>query len=315
MLSKQIGVPLYVLEFFCNRLNKTIPKSLIRSFIKLVGKKERKLYDTAHVLKIINRKINRMLQGIKLPPEIFGGVRGKSVKDNASLHLNSKYLDKLDIKNFFPSLRPRMIKELFMRLGCSAKVARMLTRLTTVDGVVPQGFPTSTMLANLYIAVFCHDVIKKNTGDKYTISYWVDDIAISSKTPTAYKDIKEIGRLLEKRKLILNRAKTKRKGPRQYREITGVAINGKIGISKTKYYNLERDMFLLRRHSPMWIAQTIYPKEYAEQKRKNKNIDVWFIASIKGDLGHVKSLDFPKWQRIMRRYHDVIESYKLLKSV
>lgn len=313
MLSTQVKVPLEILELFSAQM-KTNPQSLVRRFEKQVGKKKRELYDANDSFKATIQKINAMLQRIKLPPEIYGGIPGKGIKDNALPHLHNKQITKLDITKFFPSLSSKKIRELYLRIGCSSQVASMLTKLTTADGAVPQGFPTSTTLASLCVAVFIYEEIKIATGDKYTITYWVDDITISSKATMPYMDIRKIETILLKQGLSLNRKKTERIRPGQYREVTGVSINGKIGVSKEMYENLEIDLYLLKSHKPSEIVKTRYPREYKERLSHGEDIDKWFIASKKGGLKHVRNLDPVKWVKMNRRYTDVIKTYKLHKA-
>lgn len=70
---------------------------------------------------------------------------------------------------------------MFLREGCTPTIARILTKLTTIKRQVPQGIPTSTLIANL---------VFKPTGEKITqlakenhikFTMFVDDITLSSK--------------------------------------------------------------------------------------------------------------------------------------
>ena len=58
-------------------------------------------------LKFIQRLIIKQLQP-RLPVHTVATayIRGKSIKDNALPHAKSKYLLKMDLKNFFPSIKP-----------------------------------------------------------------------------------------------------------------------------------------------------------------------------------------------------------------
>ena len=44
-----------------------------------------------------------------------------------------------DLKDFFPSISNRNVYDVFLRrLGCKPDIARYLTKLTTIDGCLPQ---------------------------------------------------------------------------------------------------------------------------------------------------------------------------------
>ena len=111
--------------------------------------KLRKLRDTEKGLKAVLKKINKMLGTIALPSEFHGAVKGKSIVSNANPHIDRPNLIKIDMKDFYPSLRFKKIKFLFQKIGCAPAIANLLAKLTTLEGVVQQGYPTSSTLANL----------------------------------------------------------------------------------------------------------------------------------------------------------------------
>ena len=103
--------------------------------------------------KWVLRRINkRILQRVKVDPTALGSVRGKKLIDNVSPHVGKPMVATCDLANFFPSIRSGRVYETFQAIGCAPDVAHLLTRLTTVDGRVPQGSPTSPMLAVLVTA-------------------------------------------------------------------------------------------------------------------------------------------------------------------
>jgi hypothetical protein len=73
-----------------------------------------------------------------------------------------------------------MVYTMFVqRLGCVPDVARILTRLTTLDGAIPQGAPTSTMVANIVLEPLVLRV--RGLADQHGAAYgqFVDDGTIS----------------------------------------------------------------------------------------------------------------------------------------
>ena len=132
-------------------------------------------------LKAVQSRIEeRVLNRVILPEHLLGGVRGKTIKANAVLHLDAKCLVTIDIKSFFPSICPQQIRSVWRNtLNCSPEVAYLLTGLTTCRGRLPQGSPTSTMLANLVLSSFDQEI--RTVCDLHEVSYssWVDDLAFS----------------------------------------------------------------------------------------------------------------------------------------
>ena len=80
-----------------------------------------------------------------------------------------------------------MVFKMFRSLGYSPTVSRYLTKLTTYKGRLPQGAPTSPLIANL---VFVKTGEKLNTLSKkqnLTFTSFIDDLTFSS--PTDFKEI------------------------------------------------------------------------------------------------------------------------------
>ena len=64
---------------------------------------KRIIYEPNYTLKKVQRNIlDNVLSGFKVSKYAMAYVKGKSVKDNANMHVNKKLILKLDIKDFFP---------------------------------------------------------------------------------------------------------------------------------------------------------------------------------------------------------------------
>lgn len=146
------------------------------------NQRTRQLNSTKIELKRIQKRILALLMShVEIPPYAFGGVPKKDNIKNAKYHQGNKYIFTTDLRSFFPSIAHNRIFEVYCNNGYSPTVARILTKLTTYKYQLPQGVPTSTLLALLAF---------KPTGDKlydYALqhnlkfSIFVDDITISSK--------------------------------------------------------------------------------------------------------------------------------------
>jgi RNA-directed DNA polymerase len=148
---------------------------------KIVPAKKRFIDNPVDPLKAIQSRIEeRLLKRVILPQHLLGGRRGKTILDNANLHVTSRYLVTIDIKNFFPSITPYQIREVWRRtLNCSPAVGYMLTGLTTYRGRLPQGAPTSTLLANLVLSRLDPEIKSVCNANAVCYSSWVDDLAFS----------------------------------------------------------------------------------------------------------------------------------------
>ena len=128
----------------------------------------------------VSKRLQVLLSRIALPAYLHGGIKGHSPKTNAFVHIGKTAVLKFDLQDFFPRIRPAQVYKTFLeRLGCSRIVARILTRLVTLDGGLPQGSPTSTTVANLVIVPLAERLNRLAMSHGSDYGQFVDDGAIS----------------------------------------------------------------------------------------------------------------------------------------
>lgn len=114
------------------------------------------------------------------PNFLHGALPKRSVFSNARSHTKKRVLISEDIANFFPSTSEKIILRIWqIFFNCPPEVALVLTQLTTHKGMLPQGWKTSSYLANL---VFWDKELKlynELASRGFTYSRFVDDISVS----------------------------------------------------------------------------------------------------------------------------------------
>lgn len=165
----------------------------------------------------------------KIPTDncVNGFVPEKSIVSNASPHLNSKYIVKMDIVDFFPSIKFGVIKKYFSKLGYSKGIANALASLCIFENHLPQGAPTSPYLANLVCADMDNRI--KKLCLKYNLKYtrYADDITISGNNNVFWvKNVVE--KILNSYRFEINRDKTVLLKPGDRKRVTGIIVNEKI---------------------------------------------------------------------------------------
>jgi len=78
-----------------------------------------------------------------------GFIPGKTVYTNAKVHVNQDLILGIDLKDFFPNISFGSVYYLFKLMGYTIRNAMILADLCTYHWKLPQGAPTSPMLANL----------------------------------------------------------------------------------------------------------------------------------------------------------------------
>jgi len=153
-----------------------------------------------HKLKFVQSSILKtVLYTIKLPEYYFGGIKNKDAVLNARYHQGNKYFFLTDLKNFYPSVHYTRVEKALRKEGFYPDVAKLITRICTKEGAIPQGCPTSSFLASLVVHHSCNDLFKKYIDEGLKLSVYVDDITLSSpnnfkeRTPNILKELRDRG--------------------------------------------------------------------------------------------------------------------------
>lgn len=163
---------------------------------KPVGGK-RKITAPNEALKLIQRRIlDRFLYRIPVSNAAHGFVTGRSIVTNARHHLDgASELLNYDLKDAFPSVKRDRVRHLFVRhvkvplkhLGENAdqatanRIVDYLVELTTHEGALPQGAPTSGYLLNIACTRMDKYIYKFLSEFDYRMRYtrYADDLTIS----------------------------------------------------------------------------------------------------------------------------------------
>jgi len=143
----------------------------------------RLLWDARYPLKLVQTRIKeKLLDRVVFPAYLFGGLRGKSHISNARSHSGAKLLIAEDVASFFPSITAAHVFGIWRHVfGFSKSVARMLTKLTTRDGELPQGAKTSPQLSNIALWRVEPGLVQSLNRLGMRYSRFVDDISITSR--------------------------------------------------------------------------------------------------------------------------------------
>ena len=195
-----------------------------RPFQRSPSQRGRPIDNPLQEIKWIQDRIyRRLLKPICFPDHILGAIPKRGVMDNAERHLTARLLVTVDVRQCFPSITNLHVYRVWSDfLGCSPPVASLLTQLTTYNRHLPQGAPTSPLLANLFIWMIDEPV--RRLCDQLLVVYstWIDDLAFSGER--ARHMIEPTVALLASNGLRVKREKIKIMGSTATKLLTGTRL-------------------------------------------------------------------------------------------
>lgn len=205
---------------------------------------ERHIFAPEWQLKQFQRRLNDFLQAYYLwikPEEAHGFVispgylnRNCNIVENAAVHVGKKHVLNIDLKDFFPSISAKRIKELFLSpcFGYDEPVATALTLLTTYHGWLPTGAPTSPVLSNFIcltldaaLRTFCRE-----NGLLFT--RYADDLTFSSDAVISDEAIRGIIQLIRDNGFKINDKKLHIRASNRKQTVTGLTVNEKVNVDR-----------------------------------------------------------------------------------
>lgn len=243
-LSKMVG---YDLNYVFSMTH--APQFFYRSFeIKKKSGGFREINEPLPDLKRIQSWIlNDILNEISISPYAKAYVSGRSIKDNARYHRKQACLLTLDIHDFFGSIPFFKIREIYISLGYSADLSTVLANLSSFQGKLPQGAPTSAYLSNIFMKGIDHRLGSIAQHHNWRYTRYADDISFSGNIDIGYL-LNEVHTIVKENGLSLNPQKTRIARPNTRQVITGIVVNQKMQIPKEKRKFIRQQLYYIQKY-------------------------------------------------------------------
>ena len=237
--------------------------------------KKRLLEVPKRRLKEIQRRIlHEILE--KIPPHFAAHAfrQGRSTMTCAAPHVGQRVVLRIDLRNFFPSVRASRVFALFRTIGYPERVARLLAGLCTnitplevlrefdLEGTanspfalvhLPQGAPTSPALANL--CAFRLDRRLSGLARKLNLAYsrYADDLIFSGnrqfeKGLSKFRVL--VCAILLDEGFQIRRRETRVMRDASRQEVTGLVVNQHTALPRDDFDLLKATLFNCVRHGP-----------------------------------------------------------------
>lgn len=176
-LSTNFGMPKFVITQYIFQADRYYSEF---SVSKKNGKGTRRIAAPSRRLKGIQRWIlDNILSNTPVSESCTGYTKKRSVVDNAKPHVDKAFVVNADIKDFFPSITIKRVIGLFQSLGYNRTISFCLARLCCFKGRLPQGAPSSPMIANLICRRLDTRLQAFAAARSWAYTRYSDDITIS----------------------------------------------------------------------------------------------------------------------------------------
>ncbi|MEX0820486.1 MAG: reverse transcriptase family protein [Pirellulaceae bacterium] len=206
------------------------PQLSYRSYaIKKRDRRPRHINEPSGALKQLQRRLlANYLSTIPVSWAVTAFRPGMSIATHARHHVNQSIVLTADLVNFFPSTSSSRIRRWFRGQGWDGQALRVLMRLTSYRGALPQGAPTSPALSNLVNHELDDELLEMTQVSRGRYSRYCDDLAFSWSTdcePSAWRN--RVEEVLRRFGYSINEQKGWRlQGAAHDPELTGIAIHG-----------------------------------------------------------------------------------------
>ena len=216
--------------------------------------------------------------------------KGTGIKDNAKTHLQSNYLLKMDLKNFFPSITSHDFDKLLREKYDQADTyeVNILKRVFFMDNdkslVLSIGSPGSPLISNSMLFDFDERMNEVSKSNGVTYSRYSDDLTFSTYSPKVLtewpKQVEKILNGLVYPKLTINADKTVHTSKRHNRHVTGITLSseGELSIGREK-----KRIIRAKIHQ----ASVLSPKE---------------LSQLRGHLAFLAHIEPETYMRLSKKY-------------
>ncbi|GEL89008.1 reverse transcriptase domain-containing protein [Pediococcus parvulus] len=267
-------------------------------------------------LLLIQKKLAYTLGLIYTPsPSAMGFVKGRGIRKNAQVHVNSREVLNLDVENFFPSIRSNLVFGVFHKFfRFNIKLSDTLTKLVCLDGALPQGAPTSPILSNIIMNSIDRKFTALARSNHCLYTRYVDDITFSSRntiprTLFRNKDVSDlIKQILKEKGLKVNENKVRLRKRFQRQDVTGVLINKKINVQKN-YLRLTRAILHSFELNEYKDAKKVFLSHYRNENHLGKKIEPEHV--VKGMISYIYQIrkdpkdDEAVSRKLMQRFNRI----------
>lgn len=234
----------------------TLPQKRQEILAGMPAKKPRSIQQPKPLLDAVHRRISALLSRIHKPGFVYSATKGLDYVDNAKQHMNAHRGVKVDIKDFYPSVRARLVRTFFEEvMRCAPDVARLLTKICCAGDVLPTGSSVSPLLSYFACSRMFARISAMAEKKGLVFTLYVDDMMFSGEEATR-QFASEVVRELAAYGFVGH--KISYFPPGSVKVVTGVAVwHDRVSLPRRRYRKMRIFQSALRREKSYENAQLL----------------------------------------------------------
>lgn len=168
----------------------------------------------------------------------------RNILTNARKHLGYPWLLQYDLRDFFHYVTEKKVMEVFESppLCLREEIAELLTAITTYEGRLPMGAPTSPVLSNFACRPLDDDLHTLADAKNWNFTRYADDLSFSSRRAFGPDEQFAVRQTITRHGFALNETKTRLLGPDEEKIVTGILLRGKGELRPGFFEEVEEDV-------------------------------------------------------------------------
>ena len=312
-----LEIPDKVLIYYLYRVSASVQYTVFSIRKRRGGTRE--ICAPISCIKLVQRKLCHVLQLVYRPKScVHGFVRGRNILSNAQAHVRREHVLNIDLNNFFPSINFGRVRATFMAKPYSrnSEVATVLAQICCFKNQLPQGAPTSPVVANMVCARLDGDL--QTLGREFGCTYtrYADDITFSTNKPQFPLDLaakmtdangpwvqvnigSELDRVIRENGFSINPGKVRLYSSSHRQVVTGLKVNEFPNVAR-KLCNQVRAMLHAWTRYGLDAATKEFSAKYDLKRRSMSTVGNLFSEVLQGKLNYlrmIRGVDDPSYLR------------------
>ena len=281
----------------------------------------RTIHAPRKTLKALQHELKIVLESIYRPRScVMGYIAERSILDNARIHQGARWVLRVDIESFFPSIHFGRVLGMFKAMGIQHEVAVAMAQLSCTSEHLPQGAPTSPVVSNLMCGRLDRQLAGLARLHKLRYTRYCDDLVFSTdkkRFPDAVfrhstaKVGDRLRRSLSESGFSINESKIRIMPKWERQMVTGLTVN-RLANTPRKFIREVRGLIYMCTRYGFKSTEAYFHRYMDMRNRPNRTDPPNIKKVIRGRLSHIawiKGPQDPTFQNLARKYASIDVGY------